>query len=464
MVNNNILGGSFYNNRGVCLRLHLVGIILIFKITNVINNQEDKFYSNYFSKLAEDSNFNNFTKSIYYQIETDKVNFTRKLISTNPLNNTIASNGIDNPNEMKLISKTPIKYNQEEKINIQCKNNLILRLLPLDILENTIENLNEFPTQSEIEKCKFTDNGPYLSCCNEKTINLFYDYIKKIIIPIKTNIFANNLFYLSLIYNEHYRNFIDGFGLNKDIFNDLFQEYANFKDKIYNLTEILVKESLKHTWNSFCNYVCRPDYFNLYNSYNYTYSQNNTLSYNLFIEFFDNETKISNFSGLVTEFVKLQKSFNFEIQDIYANIISKSQSFNYTKSNNQTLSLVKKSLEDGRNFFFQLNKELQCGNNLNLTKFNCEELIRKENICKPFLCLDNIFTQFIDSSKEPIEYELDNYNYTNSVYLNSSQVNLMSFDDEITDLINSQIYFSSASHAVISIRLILGLIVVIIFI
>lgn len=453
MVNKN--DNSSYNistNRIAKIKLNLFySLTIVILLKNINSNSLETNKSNEESMIKPYSDLfaqeNSINLSSNYSIKKEKTISLRNLnitYSTTEENKTTASNLTDNPYERKLIQKTPINYTLQEKINIQCKNNLILKLLPQTLLDSIYDNLNDFPKQTELKSCKLTESGPYLSCCNENTISLFSDYLRNTIIGTKKNIFADNLFYLSLIQNEHYRNFIEGFGLSAKNFNELFEEFKSFKNQAYNLTEKLVKESIKYTWNSVCNYVCRPDYFNFYNSYNYTFSQNNTFSYGLFFEFFNHESKIGNISLLVSEFSEIQKNFNSKIEEIYVKMINKSKAFNYTNANNQTASLVKKSLEDGKNFFLQMNKELTCDKKLNLTKFECVELIKNENICKPFLCLDNIFVEFIDSTVEPIQYGLNNYNYSNSVYVKNTEARLMNFDEEIIELVNTQIVFTEA--------------------
>jgi len=409
---------------------------------------ENKFSNN--NEIYDSFNFTNSITNINLY-ETIKLKSLRLLNSTSIImnNNTVnnSTNNIsNNPNEIIILQKTLIQISNEKQ-NLQCKNNLILNTLPVEILENIFEMINESPMQVNTKYCKFSGNTPFSSCCNDNTISLFSDYLNNQLILTKKNIFANNIFFFSVIQNEHFRNFVNGFGIKEENFNILFQDYKNLKAQIYNLTQEIVTQSIEYSWNSFCNLICRPDYFNLYNAYNITYMQNNSLSNDLLFEFFADNNKIVTINNLLNAFQSLQNSFNQRLDDIYNNIMYNSQFYNYSKANNKTEGLIQKSLQDGRNFFYQLNKALPCQNNL--TKFNCSSIINKENICKPFVCLDNVFLQYFDQSTDKFSYSLDNYNYSKAIYAENTNVSLINFESEIAEIIKNNINFSSSSCMII---------------
>lgn len=353
-------------------------------------------------------------------------------------------NNLTNSHIAIEVNRTLIAYpiNSVTK-KIECKNNLILKLLPDPLTDQISDYINEFPEEDSLSMCRMQGEDKVFSCCNRDTINLFSDYLVNNLIEIKKQIFANNAFYFSLIKNEHYRNFIEGFGISEADFELLFEEFQIFKLRIYNLTQAIIQESVRYTWNSLCNYVCRSDFYLLYKVYNITSLKNNTYSYDFFFEFTNDDKRILSINDLLSDFFSLQTGLNLSLNDIYNRIISKSKNFNYTYKGNDTEFLITKSLEDGRNLFFNLiNNDLPCSDNYNLTKVRCDEIISLKSLCKPFQCLDNIFLQFIDTSSEPIDYNLiTNYKYDNSTYSNFPTVAFIVVDSDIKQIISDNIQF-----------------------
>ncbi len=326
-----------------------------------------------------------------------------------------------------------------QKSNIKCQDNLILNFLPESLLNKVKENLNDIPETIHLDSCNLNNNTTK-SCCNLNTISIFKEYINDLV-ELKKNIFENNLFYFTLIQKEHQRNFVEGFGLDKEIFNSLFEEYITFKMDFYNITQKIVNESIKYTWNSLCNYICRSDYNNFFEAYNDTYLENNTSIYELNIEFFNDDNQIIKIKDLITEFYDLEKNFNTSINNIYKKMISNYKSLNYSILYNKTL--VEKSLSDGRDFFLGLKNKFVCDKNSYIIE--CSVLIQK-NICKPFLCLDNIFMQFIDDSFEPFSSNWDKYNFAKANYTKNTSVYMINYDSEIAEIIKNNIQFNTSFY------------------
>ena len=356
-------------------------------------------------------------------------------------------------------TKTKINLNY---LNIKnqtlCKNNPILDLLPKDLYSDVLELINDIPIQTDSDICKLSNSDvKYSSCCNKNIIEIFMTFFTEKMIKIKNEIFSKNIFFFSEILSEHNRNFIDGFGLDSSNFLILFKDFIDYKNEIYSLSKIIVEDSLKYFWSSLCNYVCREDNFKLFQVYNITYIKidgNNSLSdkgtsVKLF-EFVNNFQRVNLIKENLGKFYIIEKNFENKLTDIYKNISSNTRNYKYTNYNNETGKLIQKSLEDGRNFFINSKKNSPCEKTDNNTLFSCEELL--DNICLPFLCLDNIFFQLIDSSAEPIDYKLESYNYTNSIYwsVENKSIEYFSFDNDITDTLNKSILFNNDDKKIIS--------------
>jgi hypothetical protein len=287
------------------------------KIIFLINIISIKSYTNNEINISNENNNNNST-IIINNINNDMVNNSTNYIIT-------------------IINKTLIKpiYIND---NISCRDNRILTLLPKNLQTSLNLNLNKIPTLSKEKKCNLSLNNKieeYFTCCSLKTINTFEDYINKELIPLKKKIFSNNIYYIRLIINEHKRNLIKGFGLTEKDFILLFENFEAFALLQFSLFKNIITESINYTWDSFCNFICLPDFHKLFNTYNITISKNNnnnnnkTISSEINFNILKNFERTKNFTVFIKEYIRNINDLNKNLEKIYLEIIEKSKKLNF---------------------------------------------------------------------------------------------------------------------------------------
>jgi hypothetical protein len=375
---------------------------------------------------------------------------------TNINNNNNSTNSTNNPINTitKILNKTLIKPAYING-NISCRENRILTLLPKNLQTSLKSNLNDIPSLSNSNKCNLSKNDnnqkeEYLTCCSSNTITTIEDYINKDLIPLKKKIFANNIYYIRLIINEHKRNLIKGFGLTEKDFIFLFENFESFAQSQFSLFKKIITESINYTWDSLCNFICHPDFYKLFNTYNITTSKvlnnnnkdkNETISSEINFNILKNIQRTKNFTDLIKEYISNINDLDQNLEKIYLEIIEKSKKLNFKEKNN---TLIIKSLIDGKNYFSSINYFIPCDKKKsnNFTYEDCETIIENQKICTSFFCLDDIFLQnFVKNFAHEIDYMLDdyyNYNYVNFTD-NDFDINVndlfRSFNKEINSVI-----------------------------
>lgn len=338
----------------------------------------------------------------------------------------------------KIIIKKESKIEITDKVFKNCKDNPLIDLLPQYITKEIRDSLSNLPDSTQLPGCQ-TKN----SCCRKETLDVFSSYLKEVVLKNKFQIFEKNSKIYEKIIKEHNRNF-NAFQVKEEDFINIFSEYKDFSDKILNNNKSIIKQSLLFQWNSFCNYICSPDYKSYCKVYNETISVNEKQYWSLKYDCSVDSDSSNQLNLMIKNFEEIINNADNTLEIIYDHIKEKSKnigniqietSFNVEeipdledlnkerKTNVQIF--INNSLKDGLHVSKSISeKKAICSRN----SPDCETI--KSKICIPFFCFDDLFLQYYDDSTIYHSETLEKSNYTIVNVLNQTSTNFKNFNKD----------------------------------
>lgn len=358
-----------------------------------------------------------------------------------------------------MIAKTGIPFTDT------CTDNPLLLLLPYSLRTDVNSTLLQTPEQqTNSDYCKKLGNVAD-NCCTSITYTTLTDYLSNTYMPAKIGVFDNNIYIFTRIINEHLRNMVTYYQFDESQFLIFFKQYQSFIDNLRARVEVIVRNSIMFFWDSMCSFICNPKVKELCKVYNVTYSYNNSIyfDYEFACEIDDSASQIVKIIQQETEaFMTQMKTVNSTIDNYYHSIYNNTNevinlndvTMVFFQTNNGTMSLFNKSLDDGHYVSKKTGQKLLCdsnhtsiinsyvGNYSFLVNSTCETILDK--ICLPFGCLDDSFLQFNEIYRDQ-SLLLSNFSKVSVTYNENSQSAII-VDPDIEDLINSTIVFADAYY------------------